>query len=85
VRHVALKAWISHYYPGERPGFLFDDIERAVHPAVSVATLNILLADREATKLQFAELVQLHEVTAGRARRAGEGARCARRRQRHFP
>ena len=61
VRHVALKAWISHYYPGERPGFLFDDIERAVHPAVSVETLNILLADREATKLQFAELVQLNE------------------------
>ncbi|MDP9124264.1 MAG: ATP-binding protein [Pseudomonadota bacterium] len=62
VRHVDLKAWISHYYPGERPGFLFDDIERAVHPAVSVETLNILLADREATKLQFAELVQLHEA-----------------------
>lgn len=62
VRHVDLKAWMSHYYAGERPGFLFDDIERAVHPAVSLETLNILLADREATKLQFAELVHVHEA-----------------------
>ncbi len=62
VRHVDLKAWMSNYYPGCRPGFLFDDIERAVHPAVSVDTLNILLADREATKVQLAELVQVHEA-----------------------
>lgn len=62
VRHVDLKAWMSHYYPGDRPGFLFDDIERAVHPMVSVDTLNILLADREATKVQFAELMQVHEA-----------------------
>ncbi|WP_428840364.1 hypothetical protein [Burkholderia vietnamiensis] len=34
VRHVDLKAWMSQFYPGDRPGFLFDGIERAVHPAV---------------------------------------------------
>ena len=62
VRHVDLKAWMSHYYPGDRPGFLFDDIERAVHPAVSMDTLNILLAEREATKVQFAALAQAHEA-----------------------
>jgi hypothetical protein len=31
VRHVDLKAWMSYYYPGERPPFLFDEIERALH------------------------------------------------------
>jgi hypothetical protein len=62
VRHVDLKAWMSHYYPGERPGFLFDGIERAVHPVVSVDTLNILLADREAAKVQLAELAKVHEA-----------------------
>lgn len=61
VRHVDLKAWMSQYYPGCRPAFLFDDIERTVHSMVSVDTLNILLADREAIKVQFAELVQVHE------------------------
>jgi hypothetical protein len=62
VRHVDLKAWMAHYYPVDRPGFLFDDIERAVHPVVSVDTFNILLADREATKVQLAELSQVHEA-----------------------
>ena len=77
VRHVDLKAWMTHYYPGERPGFLFDEIERAVHPLVSVDTLNILLADREAAKVQLAELLQVHE-----ALRAAHEA--ARRCQRHL-
>ena len=62
VRHVDLKVWMSHYYPSERPSFLFDDIERALHPAVSLDALNVLLADREATKVQLAELSQLHAV-----------------------
>lgn len=62
VRHVDLKAWMSQFYPGDRPGFLFDGIERAVHPAVSVDTLNILLADREAAKSQLAELALVHET-----------------------
>jgi len=62
VRHVDLKAWMSHYYPGDRPPFLFDGIERNLHPAVSIATLNVLLADREAAKVQLAELSQLHAV-----------------------
>lgn len=62
VRHVDLKGWMSHYYPGDRPEFLFDDIERALHPAVNVDTLHILLAEREATKVQLAELAQLHEA-----------------------
>ena len=28
VRHVDLKAWIMRYYPGDRPSFLFEGIER---------------------------------------------------------
>lgn len=63
VRHVDLKAWMSYYYPGERPPFLFDEIERELHPAVNLATLNVLLADREATKMQLAELTQLHAAS----------------------
>ena len=62
VRHVDLKAWMSQFYPGERPGFLFDDIERSLHPAVSVDALNVLLAEREATKVQLASLTQVHEA-----------------------
>ena len=60
VRHVDLRAWMSYYYPGERPQFLFDEIERELHPAVNLATLNVLLADRRSVKVQLAELAQLH-------------------------
>lgn len=62
VRHVDLKTWMTQFYPGERPAFLFDGIERALHPAVSLNTLNVLLADREAARLQVAELARLNEV-----------------------
>jgi hypothetical protein len=62
VRHVDLRLWIAHYYPGERPPFLFDGVERELHAAVTLTTLNVLLADREATKLQLAKVSQLHEA-----------------------
>lgn len=62
VRHVDLKAWMTHYYPGDRPPFLFDGIERELHPAISLTTLSVLLAERDAAKVQFAELSQLHET-----------------------
>jgi len=60
VRHIDLKAWMTQYYPGERPPFLFDNIERELHPAVSLDAVNALLADREACKTQLAGLAQEH-------------------------
>ncbi len=33
VRHVDLKAWMTHFYPDQKPAFLFDIIERQLHPA----------------------------------------------------
>lgn len=62
VRHVDLKAWMVRYYPSERPQFLFDDVERALHPAISLDAVNVLLAEREAAKAQLAELSQVHET-----------------------
>src|SRR3546814_183623 len=55
VRHVDLKAWMAHYYPGEKPTFLFDEIERALHPAISLDTVGALLVEREAIKARLAE------------------------------
>src|SRR5690606_36431059 len=36
VRHVDLKAWMVRFYPDQRPAFLFDDIERQLHPAIRI-------------------------------------------------
>lgn len=61
IRHVDLKDWMSRYYPGERPSFLFDEVERSIHPAITTDAIAVLMADREAAKLRVAELVQLNE------------------------
>lgn len=61
VRHIDLKIWMTRYYPGERPPFLFDEIERALHPAVSLHAVHVLLAEIEATKVQFADLTRAHQ------------------------
>ncbi len=61
IRHVDLKSWMARYYPGEKPSFLFDEIERALHPAISLRALSVLLAEREAAKLELAELRDAHE------------------------
>ena len=33
VRHVDLKLWMSHFYPDQKPAFLFDVVERQLQPA----------------------------------------------------
>lgn len=55
VRHVDLKAWMVRFYPDQRPSFLFDDVERDWHPAVSLHSVQTLLADREALKVELAD------------------------------
>ena len=57
-----LKAWMAHYYPGEKPAFLFDEIERALHPAISLDTVGALLAEREVIKVRLAEFLSAHET-----------------------
>lgn len=62
VRHVDLKAWMARYYPGEKPAFLFDEMERALHPAVSLDTVGALLAEREAIKLRLSEHLGVYDA-----------------------
>jgi hypothetical protein len=65
VRHVDLKTWMSRFYPDQRPAFLFDAIERRLHPAVSIETVQTLLAEQEALRIRLADREQsfstLHE------------------------
>lgn len=51
VRHSDLKSWISHYYPDQRPSFLFHPT--ATDDAVRYDTYLILQADREALQVQL--------------------------------
>jgi hypothetical protein len=58
IRHVDLKAWMVRCYPDQKPAFLFDALERHIHPAVSIDVVQTLLADREALKVQLADRVK---------------------------
>lgn len=61
IRHVDLKPWVARYYPGEKPSFLFNEMERALHPTISQRALSVLLVEREAAKVELTELHQAHE------------------------
>ncbi|MQT30667.1 protein kinase [Pseudomonas helleri] len=53
VRHADLKAWMAMHYPDQKPAFLFDEIERTTHAAVTVEAIQALQADRDALKVRL--------------------------------
>jgi hypothetical protein len=56
VRHADLKAWMVRHYPDQKPPFLFDEIERSTHTAISTEAFHILQAERDALRVQLNEL-----------------------------
>lgn len=62
VRHLDLRSWISHYYPEQRPSFLFHPVALN-QEAISYDTYLILQADRDALRVQLkATETRLHEL-----------------------
>lgn len=55
-RHVSrenLKNWIAKAFPGDRPAFLFDEIERKTHSAINADSFRALQADRDAARAEL--------------------------------
>lgn len=55
-RHVNrhdLKVWIGKEFQSDKPSFLFDEIERSSHPAISIDSYHALQADRDALKTRI--------------------------------
>lgn len=55
VRHVDLKAWMTHFYSNEKPKFLFNTVERRLCTGISADAVQTLLAEREALQIRLAE------------------------------
>ncbi len=55
VRHVHLKEWMQHYYPDQRPSFLFSALERSVHPTITIDDVRALTFERDSLKSLIAE------------------------------
>lgn len=55
-RHVTrqnLKEWIAKEFPSDKPAFLFDEIERKTHAAISADAFRALQADRDAARAEL--------------------------------
>ncbi len=61
IRHVDLKAWMARFYPDQKPEFLFDALERHLHPSLNLDVVHILLAEHESLNLQLAERTRAWE------------------------
>lgn len=50
IRHTDLKAWMLQHNPGQKPAFLFDEVERDTHAAINTKSFQALQVDRDALK-----------------------------------
>jgi len=53
IRHADLKSWMEKAYPGQKPAFLFDEIERSTHTAINADSFRALQAERDALKARI--------------------------------
>lgn len=53
IRHVDLRSWMTHYYPDQRPRFLFSRIERCAPTSLTFQTVHALLVERDALSTEL--------------------------------
>ncbi|WP_238925037.1 hypothetical protein [Achromobacter insuavis] len=53
IRHSDLKSWMESFYPGQKPAFLFDEIERTTHTAINADSFRALQVERDALKARI--------------------------------
>ena len=58
IRHVELKAWMSRFYPEERPPFLFSRLQRDATPVLSLEAVQGLFLEREGLRLRIEQREQ---------------------------
>jgi hypothetical protein len=64
-RHIFgrdLKKWMETAFPNEKPAFLFDDIERNSHTAISVDSYRALKADRDALQSRVEKAIESYKA-----------------------
>ena len=79
---VDLKIWMSLFYPDQKPEFLFDAVERQMHPAIGVETIQTLIAEKEALRIRLADreqsfniLYEQHQLLREQAKSLGAAGR----------
>lgn len=75
VRHSDLKAWMALHYPDQKPEFLFDEIERNTHSAITPETyyaLKVAHDEKEHKLSQANERIRESEEAKGLAEKERE-------------
>jgi hypothetical protein len=70
-RHVFgrdLKKWMEKAFPNEKPAFLFDDIERNTHTAISVDSYRALKADNDALQSRVEKAIESYKALQEKCR-----------------
>jgi hypothetical protein len=57
-----LKKWMEKAFPNEKPAFLFDDIERNTHTAISADSFRALQADRDALRNRIEKATEVYKA-----------------------
>lgn len=76
IRHTDLKTWMTKHHPGQKPPFLFDEVERTTHTAFNGDSFRALQADRDALKLRVENAIEKYK-TLQRERDRIEGERAS--------
>ena len=63
IQRSELKRWMAKNYPDQKPAFLFDEIERTTHAAISTDTYQALQADRDALRVKLNTLEARYRAT----------------------
>lgn len=58
IAHNDLKAWITKYYPNQKPAFLFDEVERQLHSGITIDAYQALLAEKTHLSLRLDDAVK---------------------------
>lgn len=62
IRHADLKAWMLKNHPGQKPAFLFDELERTTHAAINADSFRALQADRDALTARLGKATDVYRA-----------------------
>jgi len=72
VRHNDLRAWMQKHYPGQKPPFLFDQVERGTHQAINADSFRALQADLSAYEARIEKAKEAWLSQNGELKKARE-------------
>ena len=61
IRHIDLRVWLLHFYPEEKPPFLFGLTQQLLHHRISMDVVRALIAERDMYSTLVEQQIKLHE------------------------